>query len=290
MEVRELANKIWGDLDGKQANERKVGKGILVWGKTPRQVLIDVMIAEVALGEGTELGIEWTFKKDDWTGVDEKSLSALIGGAGLQYALGLSQKWQVTLSALADESKLQIISSPSVLASDNKEAKIDVTTEVPIPSTNYTYVTDGDNVLETNVEYRNTGVILQVTPHINEYGLVTMDISQEVSNIGSLIKVAGEDYYSFDTKKILTSLTVKHNQSLVIGGLISKEKKEAFSGVPWLKKIPIIRWLAGTEKQDESRSELIVMITPHVITSLEDVDAVSEEFRRKVQGALASLE
>ena len=254
----------------------------------PRQVLIDVVIAEVALGQGTEMGIEWTFKKENWT--DTGSLSALIGGSGLQYTLGLSEKWLAALNALANDSKLNIISSPSVLASDNKAAKIDVTTEVPIPSTNYTYVTDGDNVLETSVEYRDTGVILEVTPHINENGLVTMDISQEVSNVGSLIKVAGQDYYSFDRKKILTSLTVRHNQSIVIGGLISKEKKDAVSGVPWLTKIPVIRWLTGSEKKSESRSELIVMITPHVIISLEDVDAISDEFKRKVADNMTAFQ
>jgi general secretion pathway protein D len=253
----------------------------------PRQVLIEVLIAEISLGQGTDLGIEWTFKKDNWT--ETGSLAATIGATGLHYALGLSQKWQAALHAAANESRLNIISSPSVLASDNKQARIDVTTEVPIPSTNYTIVTTGENVLETKIEYRNTGVILDVTPHINEYGLVTMDISQEVSNVGKLLKVAGQDYYSFDTRKILTSLTVKHNQSIVIGGLISKQKDDASSGVPWLVKVPILRWLFGTETKKESKSELIVMITPHVITSLDDVDAVSEEFKKKVESAMKAF-
>ena len=203
----------------------------------PRQVLIEVVIAEISLGKGTELGVEWTFKKDNWT--DTGPLSASIGASGLQYALGLSQKWQVALHALARDSKLNILSSPSVLASDNKQAKIDVTTEVPIPSTSYTYQTTGTNVLETKVEYRNTGVILDVTPHINEHGLVTMEVSQEVSNVGELIKVADKDYYSFNKRKVTTSLTVKHNQSIVIGGLISNTKSDAATGVPWLVKIPI---------------------------------------------------
>jgi general secretion pathway protein D len=253
----------------------------------PRQVLIEVVIAEISLGKGTELGIEWTFKKDNW--IDTGSLSASVGASGLQYALGLSQKWQVALHALASESKLNIISSPSILASDNKQARIDVTTEVPIPSTSYTIQTTGSNLLETKVEYRNTGVILDVTPHINEYGLVTMDISQEVSNVGTLLKVADKDYYSFDTRKILTSLTVKHNQSIVIGGLISSKKSDAAAGVPWLVNIPLIRWLFGTETKNVSKSELIVMITPRVITSLDDVDAVSEEFKKKIGNAMTIL-
>ena len=253
----------------------------------PRQVLIEVVIAEISLGKGTELGIEWNFKKDNWT--ETGLLSASVGASGLLYVLGLSQKWQMALHALAQDSKLNIISSPSVLASDNKQAKIDVTTEVPIPSTSYTIQTTGPNVLETKVEYRNTGVILDVTPHINEYGLVTMDISQEVSSIGELLKVADKDYYTFNKRKILTSLTVKHNQSIVIGGLISSKKSDAATGVPWLVNIPLIRWLFGTETKSISKSELIVMITPRVITSLEDVDAVSEEFKKKIGNAINIL-
>ena len=165
-----------------------------------------------------------------------------------------------------------------------------MTTEVPIPTTSYTTIqTTGPNVLETKVEYRNTGVILDVTPHINEYGLVTMDISQEVSSVGELLKVAGSDYYSFNKRKITTSLTVKHNQAIVIGGLISGKKSDAATGVPWLVNIPLIRWLFGTETKSVSKSELIVMITPRVITSLDDVDAVSDEFKKKLGNAITTL-
>jgi general secretion pathway protein D len=252
----------------------------------PRQVLIEVVIAEISLSKGTELGIEWTFKKDPW--IDSGPISATIGASGLQYVIGLSQKWQAALHALARDSKVNILGSPSVLASDNKQARIDVTTEVPIPTTSYTTVgaTVGTSVLETQVAYRNTGVILEVTPHINEHGLVTMDVSQEVSNVGELVKVADKDYYTFNKRKVTTALTVKHNQAIIIGGLINQQKGDAATGVPWLVKIPLIRWLFGVETTSVSKSELIVMITPHVITSLEDVDIVSEEFKRKIGNAM----
>ena len=255
----------------------------------PRQVLIEVVIAEISLSKGTELGIEWTFKKDPW--IDSGPISATIGASGLQYVIGLSQKWQAALHALARDSKVNILGSPSVLASDNKQARIDVTTEVPIPTTSYTTVgaTVGTSVLETQVAYRNTGVILEVTPHINEHGLVTMDVSQEVSNVGELVKVADKDYYTFNKRKVTTALTVKHNQAIVIGGLINQQKGDSATGVPWLVKIPLIRWLFGVETTSVSKSELIVMITPHVITSLEDVDTVSEEFKRKIGSAMSIL-
>jgi general secretion pathway protein D len=101
--------------------------------------------------------------------------------------------------------------------------------------------------------------------------------------------VAGKDYYTFNKRLIKTSLTVKHNQAIVIGGLIRNSKTEATSGVPWLINIPLIRWLFGTEKTKASKSELIVMITPRVITSLDDVDAVSEEFKKKIANAINIL-
>jgi general secretion pathway protein D len=97
--------------------------------------------------------------------------------------------------------------------------------------------------------------------------------------------VADKDYYSFNKRKVTTSLTVKHNQAIVIGGLISNRKTDAATGVPWLVKIPLLRWLFGTETTNVSKSELIVMITPRVITSLHDVDAVSEEFKNKIGNA-----
>ena len=253
----------------------------------PRQVLIEVVIAEISLAKDKALGMQWTFKKEDWT--DITSLTAAIGGTGLQYVVGLSAQWRVAMNALANDGKLNVLSSPSVLASDNKPANINVTTEVPIPSTSYMIQTTTTPVTETQVAYRNTGVILDVTPHINEHGLVTMDISQEVSDIGVPMLVAGQDYYTFDKRLIKTTLTVKHNQAIVIGGLIKNLKSEATSGVPWLINIPFIRWLVGTEKTKATKSELIVMITPHVISSLEDVDAVSAEFKKKIANAINIL-
>ena len=112
-----------------------------------------------------------------------------------------------------------------------------------------------------------------------------MDISQEVSSVGELLKVAGSDYYTFNKRKLTTSLTVKHNQAIAIGGMIVNKKSDAATGVPWLVNIPLIRWLVGAETKSISKSELMVMITPRVITSLEVVDAVSDEFKMKIGNA-----
>ncbi|PIP47967.1 MAG: type II secretion system protein GspD [Deltaproteobacteria bacterium CG23_combo_of_CG06-09_8_20_14_all_51_20] len=255
----------------------------------PRQVLIEATVAEITLGRDLEMGIEWTFKKEPWT--ETGSLSATIGAAGLNYAIGLTERWQATLSALEQDKRVNILSSPHVLASDNKEAKIAISTEIPVASTSYTSVTtNSNNILETNIQYRDTGVILTVIPHINEGGLVTMDISQEVSEQSANVSVAGKSYPSFYKRSINTTLTVKHGQTLVIGGLIKETESDSMAGVPWLSRIPLLRYFFGKDIKGKSKTEMIVMITPRVIINLEDVDAVTEEFKKKISKVKEKIE
>jgi len=254
----------------------------------PRQVLIEATVAEITLGKDYEMGVEWTFKNQPWTTTG--LLSATIGATGLHYAIGLTDQWQAALSALEKDNRVNILSSPHVLASDNKEAKIAISTEIPVATTEYTVTTDADPILETSIQYRDTGVILTVTPHINESGLVTMDISQEVSEQSSNVAVAGKDYPSFYKRSVQTTLTVKHGQTLVIGGLIKETESDSMAGVPCLIDIPFIRYLFGKDKQGISKTEMIVMITPRVIVNLEDVDAVTEEFKKKVSRVRERME
>ncbi len=247
----------------------------------PRQVLIEVTIAEISLDEATQLGIEWTYLKGPGE-LSTSLLGASLGGSGLQYTIGRTARWTSALNVLASEKKVKILSTPSVLASDNKEARIDISTEVPVASAQYQFTSGEEPVLQTNIQYRNTGVILSVTPHINERGLVSMDISQEVSEQAGDVLVADQTYPSFFKRSVNTTLTVGHGQTIVIGGLISETKDDSVSGAPCLIKLPVFRWVFGTEKTSIRRTELIILITPHVIASLADVDAVTEEFKSKV--------
>lgn len=246
----------------------------------PRQVLIEATIAEITLGDENNLGIEWSYKKGGTPG--SGLLSATMGETGLAYSIGVANRIQADLSAYAKENRVNILSSPHILASDNKEAKIDVTNEIPVASSNYEYTSSENPVIATNIQYRDTGVILTVTPHINERGLVTMDISQEVSEASDNVKVAGKDYPSFYKRNIATTLTVKHGQTIVIGGLIKENRSDTAQGTPCLVSIPVIRYLFGKDSKSTNKTELIVLITPRVVVDLEDVDAVTEEFKKKV--------
>lgn len=256
----------------------------------PRQVLISVTVAEITLDESTKLGVEWSYVRGDGSSLTSKLLEAEVSSSGLKFTVGMLDRWSSIIDALATENKVNILSSPSVLASDNKEAKIDISTEVPVASTQYKHDSDSDAVIETTIEYRNTGVILSVTPHINERGLVSMDISQEVSEQSQNVLVGDNEYPSFFKRSVTTSLTVNDGQTIAIGGLIKETKSDGTSGVPLLSRIPIIGFLFGKDTKSISKTELIILITPRVITSLEDVDTVTREFKSKTKNAMKFVE
>ena len=250
----------------------------------PRQVLIEATIAEVTHDSSIELGMEWALGKGAAAG-GTGSFLATIGSAGLKYSIGVTDKWYAELNALATKGLVNIISSPHVLASDNIEARIDVSREIPVAS-GQTTVSANTTLSETTIEYRDTGVILSVIPHINERGLVTMDISQEVSDLDADVNVANKNYPSFFKRTVKTTLTVKHGQTIVIGGLIRDKEEEDISGVPCLIDVPVVRYMFGYETKKTEKIELIVLITPRVVANLDDVDAVTQEFKQKVRNVV----
>ena len=272
---------------------RIIEKVLLQLDIMPRQVLIEATIAEITLDKTTDLGVEWTFDNVNPVASFTGGLSAGIGATtgGLRYAVQLTERWKAALYALATDNKVNVLSSPHILASDNKEAKIDVSDEIPVASTSYeTTSSTTTPVFETTIQYRDTGILLTVTPHINDTGMVTMDISQEVSDPAGSVKVAGKDYPAFTKRAVNTTLSVKHGQTLVIGGLIKETKSDSAGGVPCLIDVPVLRFLAGSEKKVSNKKELIIMITPRVIVSLEDVDAVTDEFKKKVKSVTRQFE
>lgn len=250
----------------------------------PRQVLIEATIAEITRTASTELGMDWAFGQGA-AAAGAGSFLATIGKTGLKYSIGVTDKWYAELNALATKGLVNIISSPHVLASDNKEARIDVSREIPVAS-GQTTVASGSTVSETSIEYRDTGVILSVTPHINDRGLVTMDISEEVSDLDEDVNVAGKNYPSFFKRTVKTNLTLKHGQTIVIGGLIKDKEEEDISGVPCLIDVPVVRYLFGQETKKSEKIELVVLITPRVVADLDDVDAVTQEFKQKVRNVI----
>jgi general secretion pathway protein D len=247
----------------------------------PRQVLIEVTIAEVTLDKSTELGVEWSYLKGEES-LSTSLLEATLGDSGLNYTIGKAERWTATMKALASKNMVNILSSPSIVASNSEEAKIDISSEIPVASSQYEY-TSGDNpVVSTNIEYRDTGVMLNVTPHINKNGIVTMEIAQEVSEQAQSVQVGNLNYPSFFKRSADTILTVNSGQTIVIGGLIRENRSDGSSGAPWFINIPVIKYFFGRSSESYEKTELVILISPQVISSLDDVDIVTQEFKKKV--------
>lgn len=249
----------------------------------PRQVLIEVTIADIGLDESDSLGVEWSYKAGNGS-PGTSLLEATAGASGMKFVIGEVDRWNATLSALASKNKAKILSAPTVLASDNKEAKIDISEDIPVVSTEYSATTTGSTpVFQTNVQYRKTGIILSVTPHINENGVVSMKVNQEVSSQGNGAIAGGKEYASFKKRSVTTDLTVANNQTIVIGGLMREERNNSNAGTPVLSNLPLIGFLFGKQSDSLTKTELVILITPRVINSSESVDKMTENFRKKIE-------
>lgn len=261
----------------------------------PMQVVIEATIVEVSLTGKFKFGLQWFFESSH--GGDRTSLFTLTGdksiingdgalSTGFQWTLlNSADKVRAVLNALADNSMVNVLSSPSVMVLDNQSARIQVGDEVPIVTQQQqSTITSGtNNSILNSIQYRDTGVVLQVTPRVNPGGLVIMDVDQEVSNI-STQKVEGIDSPIIRTRNIKSSVAVQAGQVVVLGGLIRDEKANTKSGLPWLSNIPVMGWAFGQTGEDTTRNELVVVLRPRVIAHADDARDVLQEFRNRLKG------
>lgn len=256
----------------------------------PRQVLINVVIAEVTLSDSLEYGVEWFLKDRAQSNYKvhgvldngiERAIDTVLGGSGssgLNLALYDSDgALRGLITALDTEGEINILSSPNILAIDNKESIIEVGEQVPIPTGETT--TDGGTTVKT-IQYRDTGVLLKVTPHINSSGIIKMEMSQEVSEVGTLDEAL--DAHSFLTRKAQTSLVIEDGQTIVIAGLMRSKSDSSSSGIPYLRDIPLLGYLFGGMSKDFNKTELIFLVTPRVINTRAEADAITRDFSERV--------
>ena len=209
-------------------------------------------------------------------------LSKPIGASGFTYAFA-SDALEAFLRAYSRENEVKILSTPHILVADNTEATIDVGEEVPIVTSEYTPTTrlEGET-FSRSIEYRDTGILLAVTPRINEKGLVTMEVNQEVSNVSEQ-RIEGIDSPIILKRQAETTLVVQDGRTIVIGGLIREQKDTTKEGIPYLSDIPYLGMLFGYTKEISRNTELLFLITPHVVQNLEEAELVTQEFKEKVK-------
>ncbi len=253
----------------------------------PLQVLVDVTIAEVTLNDALQYGTQWFFKSGKvsatFSPANNGAIAPVFPGFNVLYT---SIDANVVLSALEAVTKVKVISAPELVVLDNEKARLQVGDLVPIVTQQSQSTISANAPIVNSVEYRETGVILDVAPRVNSGGLVTLDVAQEVSNV---IQTTTSTINSptISQRFFKTRVVVHDGETIGLGGLITDSTTISNSGLPWLTDIPVLGALFGTRNNTVARTELLVLLTPHVIHDQRDVRALTDELRQRL-GRLAA--
>ncbi len=250
----------------------------------PFQVLIEAAITEVTLNDDLRYGVQWNFQTGE-------SNFALSEGTttnptrilpGFSYYLNNSDI-SATLNALEERTNVKVVSAPKLVVLNNQTAALQVGDQVPIQTQSATSVENPDAPIVNAIEYRDTGVILKVTPRVNAGGLVMLDVAQEVSDL-SRRSIAGISSPIISTRRVSTTIAVQDGQVVTLGGLFRDSSSFGKNGLPILSRIPILGGLLfGNQSKTQNRTELLVLIKPHVLRTADDARAVTEELRAKLR-------
>jgi general secretion pathway protein D len=195
--------------------------------------------------------------------------------SGFNFVLGGSSA-QAILSALSSLTDVNVVSSPQLLVLDHHTAAMQVGDQVPIVSqTAVSTLTTGAPVVNS-VEYRDTGVILQVTPRVNSNGLVTLDINQEVSDVATTTS-STINSPTIQQRKFVSSVVVHDGETIALGGLIKDSHSRAKDGIPFLSQIPVAGGLFGSTDNTKARTELVVLLSPKVIRNDQEAQDMTNE-------------
>lgn len=256
----------------------------------PKQVLIEATIAEVVLTDNLSYGVRWFFKGNighrPHQGGLGVPLPAEIGGEG--FSLGIfdnAGELKAFFDILDSASKVKFLSAPQIMVIDNQTATFRVGDQIPIVTRASQSTTDPNAPIVSEVQYRDTGTLLKVTPRINDGGMVTLEISQEVSNPGAEPAVGGGGNVSISQRTIESTVIVHDGQSIVLGGLIRERKTDSKGGIPLLMDLPVVGNLFSSTTKDASRTELIITLTPKVVRNPHEAYEISQELREKIRDA-----
>jgi general secretion pathway protein D len=273
---------------------------------SPLQVHIETKILEVSLQGELRYGVQWWFAglrgQAPYAGIEYETLNRQdrqrsgMGAAGPGEGSNLfwsylNSKFQVAISALETSGIAKVLSAPSLMVINNQEAEINVGTQIPVvqtyltgysvPTTNNNGITSATSSGYGSVQYLDTGVRLRVKPRVNPGGLVYLEVSQEVSAPGTRDQNGNP---AINSRNIDTQIAVQSGETILLGGLISENESTSKSGVPGVQKIPLLGKLFGSTTKGSDRNELIVLITPHVVTNSDEAREVTEEYKRQFKG------
>ncbi|HTU65576.1 MAG TPA: type II secretion system secretin GspD, partial [Steroidobacteraceae bacterium] len=247
----------------------------------PIQVLIEASLAEVTLTDDMRYGLQWSYQGGDGPVVLSESSSGGIAPAfpGFSYLFTGRTDIRAVLNAIESLTNVRVISNPKLLVLNNREAQLQIGDQVPV-TVQSAIGTVGDNSpIVNSVQFRDTGVILRVTPRVNKSGLVILDVAQEVSDVVPTT-TSGIDSPTIQQRKFNSTVAVQDGETIALGGLIRESRSRGGSGLPFLRRIPLLGELFGSTQRNGRRTELIVLMTPKVIKSADDSAELLEKMRQ----------
>ncbi|MGQ9367939.1 type II secretion system secretin GspD [Azospirillum sp. ST 5-10] len=249
------------------------------------QVVIEATIVEVVLNDNLAYGVEWFFRTGDVklqfaTGTDG-AFAPLTSGLSI-FTGGDTNNVNVIVRALKDVSNVQVISSPTLAVLNNRTARIQVGDQVPVVTRIAQSVESADAPLVSSVQLYDTGVILEVTPRVNDSGMITLEIQQEVSDV---IKTTSSEIDSptIQQRRVSSVIAVADGQTIGLGGLIRDRKGNGTTGIPILSEVPVVGNIFKSVEDVNERTELLVLLTPRVVRTPADARLITEELRGRLR-------
>lgn len=253
----------------------------------PPQVLIEATIAEVRLVDGLSFGVRWYFENQGSSNLTSVGFTDDVNGTtnavfpGFNYAFA-GTDLRATLNALNSITDVTVLSAPSIMVQNNQTAHLQVGDEVPIVTQTASSVSEANAPLVSSIELRQTGVILQVTPRINASGMVVLDVRQEVSSVRPTT-TSGIDSPTIQKLEFTSTVAVRSDNTVALGGLIREAHSDNEAAIPLLGRIPGLGNIFKNRDVTSERSELVIFLTPRIITTDEDAANVLQHVRRELE-------
>jgi general secretion pathway protein D len=270
-----------------QAEDERIGAMLDKIDISPVEVRIDATIAEVDLDSALQYGTQFFFKSGGINAVLSQGSAAALDASFPGFVLSghNGNGAPLAISLLQSVTRVNVLSSPELMVLDGQSASLQVGDLVPyLTQTSQETITTGSPVINS-IDYRETGVILQVTPHIGSDGLVTLDVAQEVSSVQAGVTTQGINSPTFSERAVTSRVAIQDGETVGLAGLISDSDSHGNQGIPYLKNVPLLGDLFGNQNNQRNRTELLVLITPHVIRTQSDAAELTADLRDALPNA-----
>lgn len=255
---------------------------------TPLQVLIEGTVLEVTLQDDLRYGLQYFIETGEFSaiftrGTDTGSVTPLTPGFGI--SIGGPNSTNIVIDALSELTDVRVVSSPQLLVLDGGTARLHVGDQVPIVTRTSSATVTDDTRIVNEIEYRDTGVTLNVTPKVKASGVVTLEVSQEVSDV---IRTDSSDIDSptIQQRRVVSTAAVESGTTVLLAGLIREIQNDVDSGIPVLHQLPVVGDLFGSTSKSTQRTELVVLITPRVIRNRDEATDATRNLLRQYRGLI----